>query len=70
MRLMRPVMPANLLGLPAAAVPAGKAAGLPAGVQVMGARFQELACLEAAEAIENAFGAAEPIDPIREAVAR
>ena len=27
MRLMRPVMPANLLGLPAAAVPAGKAAG-------------------------------------------
>ena len=59
MRLMRPVMPANLLGLPAAAVPAGKAAGLPAGVQVMGARFQELACLEAAEAIESALGAAE-----------
>ena len=53
MRLMRPVMPANLLGLPAAAVNAGKAAGLPAGVQVMGARFQELACLEAAEAIES-----------------
>jgi amidase len=70
MRLMRPVMPANLLGLPAAAVNAGKAAGLPAGVQVMGARFQELACLEAAEAIESALGAAEPIDPIVEAVAR
>jgi amidase len=70
MRLLRPVMPANLRGLPAAAVPAGQAAGLPCGVQVMGARFQELACLEAAEAIENAFGAAEPIDPIREAVAR
>ena len=50
---MRPVMPANLLGLPAAAVPAGKAAGLPVGVQVMGGRFQELACLEAAEAIES-----------------
>jgi amidase len=64
MRLMRPVMPANLLGLPAAAVNAGKAAGLPAGVQVMGARFQELACLEAAEAIESALGAAEPIDPV------
>ena len=64
MRLMRPVMPANLLGLPAAAVPAGQAAGLPAGVQVMGERFQELACLEAAEAIEAALGAAEPIDPV------
>jgi amidase len=64
MRLMRPVMPANLLGLPAAAVGAGKAAGLPAGVQIMGARFQELACLEAAEAIETRLGAAEPIDPV------
>jgi amidase len=67
MRLMRPVMPANLLGLPAAAVPAGKAAGLPAGVQVMAARFQELACLEAAEAIEAALGPAEAIDPLRDA---
>ena len=64
MRLMRPVMPANLLGLPAAAVPAGKAGGLPVGVQVMGARFQELACLDAAEAIETALGAAEAIDPV------
>jgi amidase len=62
--LMRPVMPANLLGLPAAAVPAGQAAGLPAGVQVIGARFQELACLEAAEAIETALGASEAIDPV------
>jgi amidase len=69
MRLMRPVMPANLLGLPAAAVPAGKAAGLPVGVQVMGGRFQELACLEAAEAIESALGVAEAIDPMRESVA-
>ena len=66
MRLMRPVMPANLLGLPAAAVPAGQAGGLPAGVQVMGARFQELACLEAAEAIEQRLGVAQPIDPILE----
>ncbi|WP_028067882.1 amidase [Solirubrobacter soli] len=64
MELMRPVMPANLLGLPAAAVNAGKAAGLPAGVQVMGARFQDLACLEAAEAIETRLGVAEAIDPV------
>ena len=65
MRLLRPVMPANLLGLPAAAVPPASAAGLPAGVQVMGARFQELACLEAAEAIETAArrGAGDRPDP-------
>jgi amidase len=66
MRLLRPVMPANLLALPSAAVPAGRAGGLPAGVQVMGARFQELACLEAAEAIEARLGRAEAIDPILE----
>jgi amidase len=70
MRLMRPVMPANLLGLPAAAVPAGQAAGLPAGVQVMAARFQELACLDAAEAIETALGRAVAIDPILEVALR
>ncbi len=64
MELMRPVMPANLLGLPAAAVPAGEAGGLPAGVQVMGERFQDLACLEAAAAIEAALGSATPIDPV------
>ena len=66
MRLLRPVMPANLLGLPAAAVRAGRAAGLPVGVQVMGARCQELACLEPAEAIEARSGAAQAIDPILE----
>jgi amidase len=70
MRLLRPVMPANLLGLPAAAVNAGQAAGLPAGVQVMGARFQELACLEAAEAIETALGPVDVIDPILEVASR
>jgi hypothetical protein len=30
----------------------------------MGARFQDLACLEAAEAIETALGASEAIDPV------
>jgi amidase len=71
MRLLRPVMPANLLGLPAAAVPAGQAGGLPCGVQVMAERFQDLLTLEAAEAIESALGVATPIDPVLEgAVAR
>jgi amidase len=68
MRLMRPVMPANLLGLPAAAVPAGQAAGLPCGVQVMAERFQDLLTLEAAEAIEAALGVHTPIDPVVAAV--
>jgi amidase len=63
MELLRPVMPANLLGLPAAAVPAGTAAGLPAGVQIMAERFQDLAALEAAEAIEQALGVATPVEP-------
>jgi amidase len=62
MSLMRPVEPANLLGLPAAAVPAGMAAGLPAGVQIMGERFQDLACLEAAEAVEAVLGLMTPVD--------
>jgi amidase len=64
MELMCPVMPANLLGLPAAAVPAGQAGGLPAGIQVIGERFQELACLQAAEAIERALSQLTPIDPV------
>ena len=68
MRLMRPVMPANLLGLPAAAVPAGKAGGLPCGVQVMADRYQDLATLDAAAAIEQALGVATPIDPVLEEV--
>jgi amidase len=70
MSLMRPVMPANLLGLPAAAVPAGTAGGLPAGVQVMAERFQDLLTLEAAEAIETALGVQTPVDPVAEAAAR
>ncbi|MGI9007468.1 MAG: amidase family protein, partial [Streptosporangiaceae bacterium] len=62
--LMRPVMPANLLGTPSAVVPAGMADGLPVGVQVMGARYTELCCLAVAEAIENRLGPLTPIDPI------
>jgi amidase len=67
--LMRPVLPANLLGLPAAVVCGGLAGGLPVGVQVIGDRFQELLCLDAAQAIEDAVGVLTPIDPVREAVA-
>jgi amidase len=65
--LMRPVVPANLLGLPSACVPAGRdeATGLPIGVLITGPRLREDLCLEAAEAVETRLGLATPIDPVR-----
>ncbi len=57
------VLPANLLGLPAACVPTGLAGGLPTGVQVIGDLFREDLCLDAAEAVERAVGVLTPIDP-------
>ena len=60
---MRLVVAINLLGLPAAAVPTGVAGGLPQGVQIIGARFREDLCLDAAEAIEERLGVLTPIDP-------
>jgi amidase len=64
LELMRPVLPANLLGTPAAVVPAGMADGLPVGVQVMGGKYTELRCLAVAEAIERRLGPLTPIDPV------
>ena len=64
LELMRPVLPANLLGTPAAVVPAGMADGLPVGVQVMGNKYTELRCLAVAEAIEQRLGPLTPIDPV------
>jgi amidase len=60
---MRLIAPSNGLGLPSAAVGAGEAGGLPQGVQVIGPRWREDACLDAAEAIESALGTLTPIDP-------
>lgn len=67
MELMRPVVPANLIGLPSACVPAGRdeATGLPIGVLITGRRLREDLCLDAAEAIEARLGVATPIDPVR-----
>ncbi len=64
--LMRPVVPANLLGLPSACVPASRDAvtGLPIGVLLTGQRFREDLCLDAAEAVETRLGLQTPIDPI------
>jgi amidase len=62
-RRLRTTVTVNLVGLPAVAVPVGIADGLPVGVQVIGPRFREDLCLDAAEAIEAAFGVVTPIDP-------
>jgi amidase len=60
---MRMIVVANLLGLPSVAVPVGEADGLPQVVQVIGQRFREDTCLDAAEAIESRLGVVTPIDP-------
>ncbi|WP_017557505.1 amidase [Nocardiopsis baichengensis] len=51
------------VGVPAVAVPAGMADGLPRSVQVIGPMHREDLCLDAAEAIERSFGTPTPIDP-------
>jgi amidase len=64
LELMRPVLPANLLGTPAAVVPAGMTEDLPVGVQVMGGKYTELRCLAVAEVIEQRLGTLIPLTPI------
>jgi len=59
---MRLVVSVNLLGLPSVAIPVGVADGLPQGVQIIGARYREDLCLDAAEAIERQVGVLTPID--------
>ncbi|MEU7859925.1 amidase [Nonomuraea sp. NPDC049141] len=54
---------ANLLGLPSVAVPTGHAGGLPQAVQIIGPRFREDLCLDAAAAIEAGTPSLTPIDP-------
>ena len=61
---IRPVVHANLLGLPAANTPAGLVDGLPAGVQVIGDRFTDKRCLTVAGEIESVVGTLTPIDPV------
>ena len=46
----------NLVGLPSVAVPTGLHEGAPVGVQIVGRRYREDTCLDAAEAIERAAG--------------
>ena len=63
LKAMRMVVAVNLLGVPAVAVPVGEAEGLPQVVQIVGRRYREDSCLDAAEAIEQRRGRLTPIDP-------
>ncbi len=63
MRSMRMLIAVNALGLPAAAVPVGVTGGLPQSVQIIGPRYREDLCLEAAAALEDRLGILTPIDP-------
>ncbi|MGM9470786.1 amidase family protein [Pseudarthrobacter sp. YS3] len=62
-RGMRLTTAVNALGLPAVALPAGLEDGLPQAVQLIGPRFREDLCLDAAAAIEERLGILTPIDP-------
>lgn len=46
----------NLLGLPAATAPTGLYKNAPIGVQIIGRRYREDTCLDAAEAVERSVG--------------
>jgi amidase len=62
-RGMRMAIVVNALGLPAVALPVGIGDGLPQAVQVIGPRYREDLCLDAAAALEDRVGIITPIDP-------
>ena len=62
-RGMRMAIAVNTLGLPAVALPVGIGDGLPQAVQVIGPRYREDLCLDAAAALEDRLGIITPIDP-------
>lgn len=53
----------NALGLPAVALPVGVRDGLPQTVQIIGPRYREDLCLDAAQHLEDHLGVITPIDP-------
>jgi amidase len=63
LEMIRPVLPANLLGLPAAVTPAGVVDGLPVGAHLVATRFADHRALAAAQRVEDLIGTITPIDP-------
>lgn len=57
-------LPANLVGVPAISVPAATSDGLPVGVQLMTAAWQEGLLLQAAQVVENHFGPLAAVTPV------
>ena len=62
-RSMRMAIAVNALGLPAVALPVGVGEGLPQAVQLIGPRYREDLCMDAAAALEARVGILTPIDP-------
>jgi amidase len=60
---MRLCTATNFVGMPAVAVPAGIATGLPQGMQLIGGLYREDLCLDAAAAIEKWLSTIVPTDP-------
>jgi amidase len=60
---LRMTVAVNALGLPAVALPVGIGDGLPQAVQVIGPRYREDLCLDAATALEERTGIFTPIEP-------
>ena len=63
-RAQRLLIAVNLLGFPAVAVPTGVTNGVPLGVQVIGSRYREDLCLDAAAVVEARAPVSTPIDPV------
>ncbi len=55
----------NLIGVPSVAVPVLVHKAVPHGAQIIGRRFDELRCLEAAQHLEQYAPVSTPIDPFR-----
>jgi len=63
MAAQRPLLALALLGLPCLSVPTSIDKGVAMGVQIIGQRYREDTCLDAAEVIEARANIRLPVDP-------